>query len=459
MDAQARKKALYRAKLKDSAQKREKRIDSPLVRYNEFDQPVCRVCDVILKSDSLWPAHQASRKHHETKMTRTVYCVECGLCDKWTKGGIRCQNEHLVSGYENAKKFAKIVAAIRGKDPSEVVHDGDDLRWLDVDVALEATREGDIKKLHCIRLEFAVPWRGKFVLGAMEDSRCIDKRMVILEQAIKNVKASAAGLTRLNDENPEPPAKLPKPKSEPPAELHKARSSSMLPTDFFDNNETKRQKTGLGTGGKFESSAPQASVKLVESDSSPLVYEKTEHSALNHPMEPSNSENKLDSSNVPTIQAKGESEIKPSIKLSHTSRKGVESDVKQVKGALPEGFFDNKDADLRARGIEPVKLDIKDEYKEFEKVIQEDLQEVDERFEEEEFDAAEVREEAESLEQKACRERVEMLKKKQMELKAAKFAGQKDTAVMDKDTSSEESSSDEDDNEQDFAVDWRAKHL
>ena len=36
---------------------------------------------------------------------------------------------------------------------------------------------------------------------------------------------------------------------------------------------------------------------------------------------------------------------------------GLES--KQVKGALPEGFFDNKDADLRARGIEPIKVDIK----------------------------------------------------------------------------------------------------
>lgn len=34
-------------------------------RYNENDQPVCRVCDVVLKSESIWPAHQASRKHHE----------------------------------------------------------------------------------------------------------------------------------------------------------------------------------------------------------------------------------------------------------------------------------------------------------------------------------------------------------------------------------------------------------
>lgn len=35
------------------------------------------------------------------------------------------------------------------------------------------------------------------------------------------------------------------------------------------------------------------------------------------------------------------------------------SENRQAKGALPEGFFDNKDADLRARGITPVKLDIK----------------------------------------------------------------------------------------------------
>ncbi|XP_027192403.1 protein ABA AND ROS SENSITIVE 1-like [Cicer arietinum] len=63
MDAQAKKKALFRAKL--NAQKKDKRIESPLVRYNEFDQPVCRVCEVVLKSESLWDAHQVSRKHRE----------------------------------------------------------------------------------------------------------------------------------------------------------------------------------------------------------------------------------------------------------------------------------------------------------------------------------------------------------------------------------------------------------
>ncbi|KAI4321241.1 hypothetical protein MLD38_034647 [Melastoma candidum] len=55
MDAKARNKALFRAKL--SSVSKEKRIDSPL--------PVCRVCDVVLKSEAQWDAHQASRNHKE----------------------------------------------------------------------------------------------------------------------------------------------------------------------------------------------------------------------------------------------------------------------------------------------------------------------------------------------------------------------------------------------------------
>ncbi|GAU43152.1 hypothetical protein TSUD_246920 [Trifolium subterraneum] len=33
--------------------------------YNEFEQPVCRVCEVVLKSESLWDPHEVSRKHRE----------------------------------------------------------------------------------------------------------------------------------------------------------------------------------------------------------------------------------------------------------------------------------------------------------------------------------------------------------------------------------------------------------
>ncbi|KAG9134987.1 hypothetical protein Leryth_024662 [Lithospermum erythrorhizon] len=49
----------------NSSKSQKQRLDSPLVRYNEHDQPLCRVCEVVLRSDSLWPAHQASRKHHD----------------------------------------------------------------------------------------------------------------------------------------------------------------------------------------------------------------------------------------------------------------------------------------------------------------------------------------------------------------------------------------------------------
>ncbi|GMP32457.1 hypothetical protein CsSME_00006206 [Camellia sinensis var. sinensis] len=100
-----------------------------------------------------------------------------------------------------------------------------------------------------------------------------------------------------------------------------------------------------------------------------------------------------------------------------------------------------------------------DEYKEFEKLIQQDLQKVDNRLEEEEIDAAETIEEAESVEQKTYWERVETLKKKKMELMAARSATHsRGPQVMGKESNHEESSSD-DDNDENFTVDWRAKHL
>ncbi|CAA2973406.1 zinc finger protein 830 [Olea europaea var. sylvestris] len=305
MDAQAKKKSLFRSKL--NAQKLEKqRIDSPLVRYNEHDQLVCRVCDVVIKSESLWPAHQASRKHHE---------------------------------------------------------------------------------------------------------------------AINNLKANAAALNRANNTKPLPPKDLPKPQSEDYQEFHKKsepstalpeyRLSSSLPPDFFDNQEAKRQKNGSETDG---------------------------------------------SSTAKSVEIR-DSEIQASKEIRQVSEVVVNNETTQVKGALPEGFFDDKDADLRARGITPMKPDVKDEYKEFEKLIQDDLQEIDNRLEEEEFDAAETIEEAETVEQKTYRERVEMLRKKKLEIKAARSVIYgKGTEVAQEESSPEESSSD-DDNDDVLTVDWRAKHL
>ncbi|KAL6219640.1 hypothetical protein ACLB2K_007399 [Fragaria x ananassa] len=101
-----------------------------------------------------------------------------------------------------------------------------------------------------------------------------------------------------------------------------------------------------------------------------------------------------------------------------------------------------------------------DEYKEFEKLIQEDLKEVDNRLEEEEIDAAEMIEEAESVEQKTYREKVKLMRKKRMELKAANVAKRRKASdfVKKEELSHEESSSDGDSGEN-FAVDWRAQHL
>lgn len=327
MDFHAKKKAVYRAKL--NAHKSEKRIESPLVRYNEFDQPVCRVCDVTLKSESLWPAHQASRKHHE---------------------------------------------------------------------------------------------------------------------AIDNVKANAAaGHTRVNDKKTEPSKELPTSKPEQFKEPHatqpetssgmpKARSSSSLPPDFFDHSETKKQKTGTDPGRE---EIPVSSRKSVGHAHAQVTKQ-------------------LDSSQkvgTPTTNIR-ERQIEED--KTHTSKSEVVPKTNQVKGPLPEGFFDDKDSDLRARGITPIKPDVKDEYKEFEKLIQEDLKEVDDRMEEEEIDAAEMIEEAESVEQKVYRERVESLKKKKMELAASRTNNSRNRVR--EDPPPEDSTSD-DDSDDNFAVDWRAKHI
>lgn len=42
-----------------------------------------------------------------------------------------------------------------------------------------------------------------------------------------------------------------------------------------------------------------------------------------------------------------------------TPVKSTDTEIQQMKGTLPEGFFDNKEADLRARGIKLVKPDVK----------------------------------------------------------------------------------------------------
>ena len=45
--------------------------------------------------------------------------------------------------------------------------------------------------------------------------------------------------------------------------------------------------------------------------------------------------------------------------LTPISEEIAGSKIKQAKGALPESFFDDKDADLHGRGIMPIKPEIK----------------------------------------------------------------------------------------------------
>ncbi|KAL2499035.1 zinc ion binding [Abeliophyllum distichum] len=327
MDAQAKKKALFRAKL--NTQKQEKqRIDSPLVRYNQHDQLFCRVCDVVIKSESLWPAHQASRKHHE---------------------------------------------------------------------------------------------------------------------AIDNLKANAAALNRANNSKPVSPEELRKPNSEHYQELHKKSEpstalpehrSSSLPPDFFDNHhETKKQKNER-ISGKF--GHPDSHTKNdLDSGKTKMV-------------EPFVLWSETDGSSIATSVETRDSEIQASKEIRQVSKVADDSEAKKVKGTLPEGFFDDKDTDLRARDITPVKPDVKKPETIVISLNRTDL------F----FDAAETIEEAESLEQRTRGERVEMLRRKKLEIKAAarSVISSKGTEVTQKVFSPEEASSG-DDNDNVLTVDWRAKHL
>nr|POF24213.1 hypothetical protein CFP56_12629 [Quercus suber] len=99
-------------------------------------------------------------------------------------------------------------------------------------------------------------------------------------EAINTIKANAAGLTWVNNVKAEPHKELIKPKSVQSTESHSVKAecstelpknqSSMLPPNFFDNNDTKMLKTG------------KDSLKSVETD----LYKKTGLSVL--PEESSN---------------------------------------------------------------------------------------------------------------------------------------------------------------------------
>lgn len=78
--------------------------------------------------------------------------------------------------------------------------------------------------------------------------------MLMLAQAINNLKANAAALKQTKNVKPGLSKDLPRPAPEHREELHnkeaepaglsKPRQASSLPPNFFDSKETKKQKSG-----------------------------------------------------------------------------------------------------------------------------------------------------------------------------------------------------------------------
>ncbi|MCO5594493.1 hypothetical protein L7F22_048524 [Adiantum nelumboides] len=332
MDA-AKKKAFFKSRMREAAQKREKRIESPLVRYDDLGQPVCRVCNVAVKSEALWPAHLASRLHKEAA--------------------------------NRLKAQAKEAAVAPGT--------GRQLNSTEATTTKETPATGQLN-------------------------------------ATLTTKAGP-------------------------------RVSSSLPDDFWDQPQAKRASADA------LSRPASVSAKVTE------VEDRI-------------------SGELASIDALSKTNAEPLKLLStadvqvHQPCNGGALSKEGVQNSLPEGFFDNVEADFRARGLEPPKYNIQDEWKDFEKSIRDDLQEMDLRLEEEEFDAAEDREQLESLQQRELLDRVEKLKKNRHEKVEtteiteviAKVASRK--PFMNVNLSlNEDSSSDGDSENENALLDWRAKQF
>ncbi|KAK3138391.1 hypothetical protein QOZ80_5AG0368320 [Eleusine coracana subsp. coracana] len=363
MDQQ--RKAIFRAKLRETKEKQQRRIDPSLVRYNEYDQPICRICNITLKSEALWPAHQVSRKHHEAKAAAAAKTA--------LGAGSRGNNTKQEQSVEPQKEKTSTL-------PSNFFDNQGNKRHSD-----DTGSEG-----RSVRREVSV-------IQPKGKEASTNNPTVMVDQTTKKGSQTTTN------------------------------AKGILPGNFFDypeEDEAPVPKELTSTSGNTVSSN-QMHVKGVPDG----FFDKNKNSNGTQLSEPSS--------------------LSKEAKIAETG---------QGKGSLPEGFFDNKDADLRARGIQPQKVDMNDAYKEFQKEIQEDLQEVDDRLEEEEIDAAAEREEYLTLEQQEYRQRVDMLKKQLLESKAARTAKANSKPVGMDTESSSDSSSEEDDNT-DFAVDWRAQHL
>ncbi|KAL6541913.1 hypothetical protein OROGR_011399 [Orobanche gracilis] len=164
--------------------------------------------------------------------------------------------------------------------------------------------------------------------------------------AINKLKANAAALNRPSVAKYESVKDLPKPIPEPSGDLidksepssSSRTQSSSLPPDFFDNHDKKRQKNERVP-------VQYRDANFHKEDS---VSEKTEDSGSGTYISSSAQSMRIRNPEVPAS--------KDSRQVSGTAA-GLED--KLLKGVLPTGFFDDKDADLRARGIKAVKPDAK----------------------------------------------------------------------------------------------------
>ncbi|KAK9823551.1 hypothetical protein WJX72_003665 [[Myrmecia] bisecta] len=179
-------------------------------------------------------------------------------------------------------------------------------------------------------------------------------------------------------------------------------------------------------------------------------------------------------------------EIDPGDMAEQLSRMAGPSSAEQPAGqppALPQGFFEDKDADAKARGVPlPKKKDPKEEFQDFMKDISADIRQADELEAEEAAAAALDRAEREAFEQRMRLQRIEELRHKQSKPHAhangdsqdgpnpqppgasvsdGSRVGQKRKRAMDvlePDADEEEDDEDDEINE-DIMLDWRAKTL
>ncbi|PKU79957.1 hypothetical protein MA16_Dca025872 [Dendrobium catenatum] len=425
--------------------------------YNEDDQPVCRVCNVALRSDSLWPAHQASRKHHEgptsliDDLTYLLILAISNQAIENIKATAARQSTPDNSHLERQQNFPESRAASTLPDNFFDSQDAKKQKHALVTLPFADVQQGTF--VYCCLFLPLVNIGHQFILEDSKEHKGEEKKQAT-KSDVKNSSGSGSSRSSVSKEEDE----------------NITAGSSVQSSKQMSHNDVMQVSAvlpeGLPNNGTDEKH--NSNQKSQVSRDYKNLEVKEARAFL-----PSGFFDRIDSNSVG--QAK---------QLSQQSEKPDIVQLKQVKEALPEGFFDNKDEDLRARGIEPVKVDIEcfdckydcfdiftwkpspdvvvefcsDAYKEFEREIQEDLQEVDDRLEEEEIDAAEVREEIESLEYKAYRERVEMVKKKLLEAKESRLARlQRSPEFKAKDSSDDSSSDDEVD--EDFSVDWRAKRF